>query len=202
MLAPDHKMALGVFVRAARAQSRPCQGDARFLHCGRAHSARGAGKERAAAYPGASVSGLSLLGGLLSVSLRGYPVDGPLPDDLPPSNQQKALRDRLVETAKREKLTIRQLYTRQIGSHGVYTMSSLPIDIADEMEQWFREGGADGFNIMASGYPGGFTNFVNLVVPELRHRGLVRNEYPGRTLRQNMSLPRPEHPARASGPAP
>lgn len=146
--------------------------------------------------------GFSLLEELLGVSLRDYPVDGPLPDDLPPSNQQKALRDRLVETARREKLSIRQLYTRQIGSHGVYSMTGSPTDIADEMEQWFRGGAADGFNIMASDYPGGFADFVHLVVPELRRRGLVRTEYRGRTLREHMGLPRPAHPARASGPAP
>lgn len=141
--------------------------------------------------------GFSLLEELLGVSLRNYPVDGPLPEDLPPTNQQKALRERLVEMARREKLTIRQLYTRQIGSHGVYSMVGSPTDIADEMEQWFREGGADGFNLMASDYPGGFADFVNLVVPELRRRGLVRTEYRGTTLREHMGLPRPAHPARA-----
>ena len=98
-----------------------------------------------------------------------------------------------METAKREKLTIRQLYTRQIGSHGVYSMIGSATDIADEMEQWFRERGADGFNIMASDYPGGFTDFCSLVVPELRKRGLVRTEYRGATLREHMGLPRPAH---------
>lgn len=146
--------------------------------------------------------GFSLLEELLGVSLRDYPVGGPLPDDLPPNNQQKALRDRMVETAKREQRTIRQLYTRQIGSHGVYTITGSPNDIADEMQQWFRDGAADGFNIMASDYPGGFADFIHLVVPELRRRGLVRTEYRGRTLREHMGLPRPEHPARASWPAP
>ena len=137
--------------------------------------------------------GFSLLEELLGVSLRDHDVDGPLPDELPPSNQQKALRERLLETAKREKLTIRQLYTRQIGSHGVYSMIGSATDIADEMEQWFRERGADGFNIMASDYPGGFTDFCRLVVPELRKRGLVRTEYRGATLREHMGLPRPAH---------
>jgi hypothetical protein len=81
-------------------------------------------------------------------------------------------------------------------------MTGSPTDIADEMEQWFCEGAADGFNIMASDYPGGFADFVHLVVPELRRRGLVRTGYRGRTLREHMGLPRPTHPARASGPAP
>jgi len=142
--------------------------------------------------------GFSLLEELLGVSLRAYDVDGPLPEDLPPTNQQKALRERLVETARRERLTIRQLYTRQLGTHGVHAMVGSATDIADEMEQWFREAGADGFNIMASDYPGGFADFVNLVVPELRRRGLVRTEYRGNTLREHMGLPRPIHPAHAA----
>lgn len=140
--------------------------------------------------------GFSLLEELMGVSLREYDVDGWLPDDLPPTNQQKALRERLVDTARREKLTIRQLYMRQIGSHGVYSMVGSPTNIADEMEQWFREDGADGFNIMASDYPGGFADFVHQVVPELQRRGLVRTEYRGTTLREHMGLPRPGHRAR------
>lgn len=141
--------------------------------------------------------GFSLLEELLGVSLRAWPVDGPLPDDLPETNQQKGLRERLVETARRERLTIRELYTRQIGSHGVYSMVGSPSDIADEMQAWFEQGGADGFNIMASDYPGGFRDFAEQVVPELRRRGLARTDYTEGTLREKLGLLRPEHPARA-----
>ncbi len=146
--------------------------------------------------------GFSLLEELLGVSLREHDVDGPLPEELPPTNQQKALRERLVEKARREKLTIRQLYTEQIGSHGVFTAVGSPSDVADVMEEWFRKEGADGFNIMASDYPQGFADFCHLVVPELRKRGLVRAEYRGSTLREHMGLPRPAHRAPAgSSPA-
>ena len=139
--------------------------------------------------------GFSLLEDLLGVSLRGHPVDGPLPEKLPPSNQQKALRERLVETARRENLTIRQLYTRQIGSHGIYAMVGSPEDIADELEDWFVKQAADGFNIMASDYPDGFRDFVELVLPLLRRRGLFRHDYEGETLRDHLGLPRLAHPA-------
>ena len=138
--------------------------------------------------------GFSLLEDLLGVSLRDHSPDEKLPEVLPPTNQQKALRDRLVETARRENLTIRQLYTRQIGSHGLYTMVGSPTDIADELEEWFMNGAADGFNIMASHHPGGFEDFATLVIPELRRRGLVRSEYEGKTLRENLGIPRPKHP--------
>ena len=35
-------------------------------------------------------------------------------------------------------------------------------------------------------------DFVDLVIPELRRRGLVRTEYEGKTLREHFGLPRPQ----------
>ena len=66
------------------------------------------------------------------------------------------------------------------------------------MEKWLNENGADGFNIMPHYIPGGFEDFVDLVVPELQGRGLFRTEYEGTTLRENLGLPRPanRHAAR------
>jgi len=61
--------------------------------------------------------------------------------------------------------------------------------IADDMETWFKEGAADGFNICASHLPGGLEDFAALVVPELQRRGLFRTEYEGTTLRENLGLP-------------
>jgi hypothetical protein len=53
---------------------------------------------------------------------------------------------------------------------------------------------AVGTNVMLAGStysPGGFRDFVDQVVPELQRRGLFRREYEGRTLRENLGLPRP-----------
>jgi hypothetical protein len=66
-----------------------------------------------------------------------------------------------------------------------------PQSIADQLQQWFGEEGADGFNIMSPWLPGGLTEFAEQVVPELQRRGLFRTEYEGRTLRENLGLPRP-----------
>ena len=41
--------------------------------------------------------------------------------------------------------------------------------------------------------PEGLDDFVDKVVPELQRRGLFRREYEGRTLRENLGLPRPEN---------
>jgi hypothetical protein len=66
--------------------------------------------------------------------------------------------------------------------------------IADELEERFRKDGADGFNIMPPTVPGGLEDFIELVIPELRRRGLFRSDYEGRTLRENLGLKFPTHP--------
>ncbi len=70
-------------------------------------------------------------------------------------------------------------------------MVGTPTQIADAMEERFENYGADGFNVMAPIMPGGLIDFIELVVPELRRRGLFRSEYEGSTLRENLGLKRP-----------
>ena len=65
--------------------------------------------------------------------------------------------------------------------------------IADQMEEWLVTDACDGFNVMFPYLPGGLDDFVDMVVPELQRRGLFRTEYEGRTLRENLGLPRPEN---------
>jgi hypothetical protein len=66
-----------------------------------------------------------------------------------------------------------------------------PESIVDQLQEWFEAEAADGFNIMPPYLPGGLDEFVELVIPELRRRGLFRSEYEGPTLRDNLGLPRP-----------
>ena len=84
-----------------------------------------------------------------------------------------------TELAKRENLTIRQTYERIIPSIGPVMMIGSGKDIADEMEDWYRSKACDGFNIHIAHQPGGFTNFVDYVTPELQKRGIFRKEYQG-----------------------
>jgi hypothetical protein len=46
----------------------------------------------------------------------------------------------------------------------------------------------DGFNITPATLSGGGEDFVEMVAPEFRRRGLFRTEYEGRTLRENLGL--------------
>ena len=66
-----------------------------------------------------------------------------------------------------------------------------PATIADQMEQWLLTPACDGFNVMFPYLPGGLDDFVDRVVPELQRRGVFRRAYSGRTLRENLGLPRP-----------
>jgi alkanesulfonate monooxygenase SsuD/methylene tetrahydromethanopterin reductase-like flavin-dependent oxidoreductase (luciferase family) len=61
-----------------------------------------------------------------------------------------------------------------------------PADIADEMEHYMDDGGAEGFMLIATYTPGCFEEFVDLVVPELQRRGRFRTRYGGATLRENL----------------
>jgi alkanesulfonate monooxygenase len=61
------------------------------------------------------------------------------------------------------------------------------------MEEWLYGDASDGFNIMFPWVPGGLDEFIDRVVPELQRRGLFRREYEGKTLRENLGLPRPEN---------
>jgi N-acetyl-S-(2-succino)cysteine monooxygenase len=74
-------------------------------------------------------------------------------------------------------------------------------DIADALEEWYRGGAADGFNIMPQVLPQGLNEFVEQVIPELQRRGLFRKQYEGKTLRENLGLPRPVNRFAASSAA-
>ena len=95
----------------------------------------------------------------------------------------------IVEQARKRKLTIRQVYETYGAGFGMRVVVASAQDIADDMEEWFTAGAADGFNICPSHLPHAMNDFASLVVPELQRRGLFRTEYEGRTLRENLGLP-------------
>jgi alkanesulfonate monooxygenase SsuD/methylene tetrahydromethanopterin reductase-like flavin-dependent oxidoreductase (luciferase family) len=140
--------------------------------------------------------GLSLLSNMSGgVDLSQYRVDGPLPElpELPETNGGKSRKRLLFDLARRENLTIRDLYPRIGGARGHQQVVGTPQSIADQLQQWFEEEGADGFNIKSPWLPGALIEFAELVVPELQRRGLFRTEYEGRTLRDNLGVSRPQN---------
>lgn len=140
-----------------------------------------------------SSNALSLLSERLGHDISGYPLDGPLPD-LPDSDQIKSRAKLLTAMARRDNLTIRELYHLVASARGHWMICGTPERIADELESWFTGYGADGFNVMPPYFPGGLDDFVDRVVPILQERGLFRRDYEGTMLREHLALPRPAHP--------
>ena len=130
----------------------------------------------------------------LQVDPASLSLDRELPADLPDEEQIEGAKSRytlIVELARRERLTVRQLIGRLGGGRGHRTFAGTPVQVADAIEHWFVNGAADGFNIMAPVLPSGLERFVDEVVPILQERGLFRTGYSGRTLREHYGLERP-----------
>ncbi len=141
----------------------------------------------------------------LRVDPEELPLDRQLPEDLPSEDEIEGAKSRytlIVELARREQLTVRQLIGRLGGGRGHRTFTGTPEQVADAIQDWFYAGAADGFNIMPPVLPSGLESFVDHVVPILQARGLFRTEYTGRTLREHYGLERPANRyAGSAGPA-
>lgn len=138
--------------------------------------------------------GVALLGRMLgNFDLSGYPLDGPLPELPLTDSGQRSRQKLLTELADQENLTLAQLGRRIAGGRGHYSLIGTPEQIADELQRWFEQGAADGFNVLVPHLPGGLEDVAQLLVPELQRRGLFRTEYEGTTLRENLGLQRPAY---------
>jgi FMN-dependent oxidoreductase (nitrilotriacetate monooxygenase family) len=83
------------------------------------------------------------------------------------------------------------------------TIIGTPEQVADEFERWIEESDVDGFNIAYALKPGTFVDVIELLIPELRKRGLFWEDYAvqGGTYRENLRVekgaahPSEDHPA-------
>jgi FMN-dependent oxidoreductase (nitrilotriacetate monooxygenase family) len=144
------------------------------------------------------------LAALLRLPPERLHLDEELPAELPTEDEVEGMKSRytlIVELGRSERLTVRQLIARLGGGRGHRTFAGTPEQVADTIEEWFRSGAADGFNVMPAALPSGLELFVDHVVPILRDRGLFRREYTGRTLREHYGLPRPRNQYTEAGAA-
>jgi FMN-dependent oxidoreductase (nitrilotriacetate monooxygenase family) len=126
----------------------------------------------------------------LGFDLSELPFDEvvPLPPETFDTNTHKSRQKLVFDLIRRERPTVRQLFNKlTAGGHRI--LIGTPQSIADDFQQWFEAGAADGFNVMFSGLHEGISDFAEGVVPELQRRGLFRHEYQGQTLRENLGLP-------------
>jgi FMN-dependent oxidoreductase (nitrilotriacetate monooxygenase family) len=131
---------------------------------------------------------LTLVSQRLGHDISGYPLDGPVPDLPATTDRGQAFSRTLLDMARRENMTLRDLYNITAAARGHWVIYGTPKRIADTLEEWFCGGLADGFIVMPAYFPGAFDDFVNLVVPELQRRGLYRKDYVGPTLRHHLGL--------------
>ena len=112
-------------------------------------------------------------------------------DDMAAVSGLQAIRDRVVTLSGKPNPSVRDFveYSNRARLRELNVFIGSPKTVADEMEQWFKEGGCDGFVLAPTHMPGSYEDFVRLVVPELQRRGLYRTDYEGDTLRSNLGLP-------------
>jgi FMN-dependent oxidoreductase (nitrilotriacetate monooxygenase family) len=124
------------------------------------------------------------------------PLDRPLvPEDFPDPGLVQAARSRtevIINLVRRDKPTLRQLLGYLAGARGHYVTAGTPEQIADFIEDWFKDGAADGFNVMPPLLPAQLDVFSAEVIPILQRRRLFRTEYEGSMLREHYALPWPK----------
>ncbi|CAN5226271.1 LLM class flavin-dependent oxidoreductase [soil metagenome] len=122
------------------------------------------------------------------MSLADYDLDELVPEIVLPDaahGMPRAHQEYMLNKARDEKLTMRQLV---FGFNGTNIYPKSADEAADEFEEWYESEACDGFIIQFSHGPEGVTDFVELVVPILQKRGLIRKEYTGTTLREHLGL--------------
>lgn len=84
--------------------------------------------------------------------------------------------------------TVRHVFEYAIArGRGHFLAIGSAEEVADTIQHWFENGAADGFNVCPPHLPGGLDDFIELVLPILRKRGLFREEYTGSTFREHFS---------------
>jgi FMN-dependent oxidoreductase (nitrilotriacetate monooxygenase family) len=138
--------------------------------------------------------GIEQLTRMVGIDLGDADLDAPMPvrlrgADSTHMRSRFELVQRIVD--RTPDITLRQLLVRLSGGRGHRVVAGAPEQIADAIEEWFRAGAADGFNVIPPALPSSLRAFVDGVVPELQRRGLFRTEYEGTTLREHLGLARP-----------
>jgi FMN-dependent oxidoreductase (nitrilotriacetate monooxygenase family) len=131
---------------------------------------------------------LGMLSERFNTDMSGYDLDGPIPD-LGENDAYHAFAKAMLSKAKRENMTLRDLYSLVAAARGHWVLCGSAEQVADTLQDWFETGAADGFNVMPGWFMDGFTDFIDLVVPILQARGLYKTGYAEGTLRDKLGLP-------------
>lgn len=120
-----------------------------------------------------------------------YELDAPFPDlGTLGENSFRSTTDEIKRVAKENGYSLRQTALAWATPKPPFT--GTPLEIANQLEEWFEENAADGF-IIQGATPNTLTQFIQQVIPILQKKGLYRTEYLGTTLRENLQLSRPNN---------
>jgi alkanesulfonate monooxygenase len=122
--------------------------------------------------------------------LTDYDLDSP-PPPLKVNASTVSRGELLLNLAKKNNWTTRQLYKQTTIGHAHHVVVGTPEHIVNVMKEWIDQRAADGFNVLPAKIPGDAFEFVDRIVPELQERGLFRTKYEGTTLRSHLGLPLP-----------
>jgi FMN-dependent oxidoreductase (nitrilotriacetate monooxygenase family) len=118
-----------------------------------------------------------------------YDLDAPFPDVAALGwNSNQSQSQKILTEVRADNLTLRQIAQRLSTPRGRF--SGTPAQVADRLQEWFENEGADGY-VLFETLPGQLDLFVDHVVPLLQARGLFRQDYTGETFRENLGLPFP-----------
>jgi FMN-dependent oxidoreductase (nitrilotriacetate monooxygenase family) len=121
-----------------------------------------------------TIGGLVLFSGWTGIDISKIPLDQKITaSDSKEAHKVTSILSAFTTTSKEvPEWTPRVVAEKaSIGGLGPVGVGS-PATVADEMERWIEEGDLDGFNLAYVTTPGTFEGIVDLLIPELRRRGL------------------------------
>ncbi|MDV6281530.1 NtaA/DmoA family FMN-dependent monooxygenase [Rhodococcus jostii] len=130
-----------------------------------------------------------MLGG--DIDLSGLPLDKPIPADVLPDVRSVNRRRGRVEIFSRLAASGRTLRELIIASKdtGHWAVAGTPEQLADAVQERYDAGVLDVISLGGLAEERTRDFVVNGLLPELRRRGIVGNDYVGGTFRDNLELP-------------
>jgi FMN-dependent oxidoreductase (nitrilotriacetate monooxygenase family) len=138
------------------------------------------------------MASLTLLSELMNYDFSGMELDAPITDELIETvSGVRGLVKNMRDHVGGDTVTLGDLAGHRATLLQGPRFVGTGTEVADQMEEWFSGGACDGFVIAATHCPGAYEDVVRMVVPELQRRGVFRDRYTGRTLRDHLGLSRP-----------
>jgi alkanesulfonate monooxygenase SsuD/methylene tetrahydromethanopterin reductase-like flavin-dependent oxidoreductase (luciferase family) len=137
-----------------------------------------------------TIGGLVLVSGWTGIDLSKFDPDYDLSaKDATEDNRVRSLLDQFTVTSPDVPRWTPRIIAEKasIGGLGPVSIGS-PKTVADELERWVKEADVDGFNVGYVTTPGSFEDVVDLLIPELRARGIYPEpeEIEGLTAREKI----------------